>query len=109
MIALDTTKRCWYITERYGGVAKLVIALACHAGDRGFEPLRSRQISLLDKRDLFFSGISAAGSALRSGRRGRRFKSAIPDSISAVRYGAFFVPHRILVIKNLRNYPIDII
>ncbi len=26
----------------YGGVAKLVIALACQAGDRGFEPRRSR-------------------------------------------------------------------
>ena len=25
------------------GVAKLVIALACHAGDRGFEPRLSRE------------------------------------------------------------------
>ena len=28
---------------------------------------------------LFFSGNSAAGSALGSGPRGRRFKSALPD------------------------------
>ena len=26
----------------YVGVAKLVIALACHAGDRGFDPRLSR-------------------------------------------------------------------
>ena len=29
--------------KRLGGVAKLVIALACQAGDRGFEPRRSRR------------------------------------------------------------------
>ena len=27
-----------------------------------------------------FTGISAVGSALRSGRRGRQFKSAIPET-----------------------------
>ena len=29
------------------GVAKLVIALACHAGDRGFEPRLSRRKRVL--------------------------------------------------------------
>lgn len=32
---------------------------------------------------VFFSGNSAAGSALRSGRRGRRFKSALPEIFSS--------------------------
>ena len=70
--------------KTYGGVAKLVIALACHAGDRGFEPLRSRLTHSPEW--VFFSiplfagtGNSAAGSALRSGRRGPRFKSGLPD------------------------------
>ena len=31
-----------YITKHHAGVAKLVIALACHAGDHGFEPRHSR-------------------------------------------------------------------
>lgn len=31
-----------YITKYHAGVAKLVIALACHAGDHGFEPRHSR-------------------------------------------------------------------
>ena len=31
-----------YITKHPAGVAKLVIALACHAGDHGFEPRHSR-------------------------------------------------------------------
>ncbi len=30
------------ILSRYGGVAKLVIAPACQAGDHGFNPRRSR-------------------------------------------------------------------
>ena len=30
----------------YGGLAKLVIALACHAGDHGFEPRNSRKLTL---------------------------------------------------------------
>ena len=34
-----------YITKHHAGVAKLVIALACHAGDHGFEPRHSRKPS----------------------------------------------------------------
>ena len=37
----------------HGGVAKLVIALACHAGDHGFEPRRSRNNGCLKSRLLF--------------------------------------------------------
>ena len=75
-------------------LAKLVIALACHAGDRGFEPRCSRQkpssmrkVFLLKKEK---SGISAAGSALASGVRGRRFESAIPDIKKICRSDRFF-------------------
>lgn len=31
------------VVTSYGGLAKLVIALACHAGDHGFEPRNSRK------------------------------------------------------------------
>ena len=74
----------------HGGVAKLVIALACHAGDHGFEPRRSRNKEAVQKLQFLNSpiflrrknrrtGNSAVGSALGSGPRGRRFKSALPD------------------------------
>ena len=38
-----------YIKISYGGVAKLVIALACQAGDRGFKSRRSRVLKHLSK------------------------------------------------------------
>ena len=60
--------------SQYGGVAKLVIAPACQAGGRGFNPRRSRSISAI------VTGCSAVASALGSGPRGRRFKSAQPDT-----------------------------
>ncbi len=39
---IDTFLILGYIHQRHGGVAKLVIAPACQAGDRGFNPRRSR-------------------------------------------------------------------
>ncbi len=41
-IPLDTKSSLWYCQQRNGGVAKLVIASACQAEDRGFKPRRSR-------------------------------------------------------------------
>ncbi len=66
------------LLHAYGGVAKLVIALACQAGDRGFKPRRSRYFPLFGG---FFSGCSAVASALGSGPRGRGFKSRQPDAV----------------------------
>ena len=56
-----------YYSKHHAGVAKLVIALACHAGDHGFEPRHSRLTFQHDGR-FFLSGNSAVGSARRSGR-----------------------------------------
>ena len=103
--ALDTTRPHCYI-HRHGGVAKLVIALACQAGGRGFKSRRSRSFSKAMRWRLctaapsshsgadgaFFScgarwrissqaGCSAVGSAFGSGPKGRRFKPAQPDSL----------------------------
>ena len=84
-----------------GGLAKLVIALACHAGDHGFEP-RSSRPQAIRKNGFFFQkcqgfgswhpGNSAAGSALRSGRRGPRFESGLPDlkTVFHLRRQSFF-------------------
>ncbi len=80
-ITIDLIHAFSYNTK-YAGVAKLVIALACHAGDHGFEPRHSRK-SLSKGKGIFFlisTGNSAAGSALGSGPRGRGFKSRLPDS-----------------------------
>ncbi len=38
------TYRVWY--HVFGGVAKLVIAPACQAGDRGFDPRHSRLVCI---------------------------------------------------------------
>ena len=46
-----------YITKHHAGVAKLVIALACHAGDHGFEPRHSRE-SLSKTRGFFILNYS---------------------------------------------------
>ena len=90
-------------------MAKLVIALACHAGDRGFEPRCSRKAF---RQEGFFinqqTGISAAGSALASGVRGRRFESAIPEKDLDLTLSLFFA---FLIIRYLsflfydRKYP----
>lgn len=40
--SIDIFSAVLYILIRHGGVAKLVIAPACQAGDRGFNPRRSR-------------------------------------------------------------------
>ena len=40
---------------------------------------------------VFFSGISAAGSALASGVRGRRFESAIPDFFCLLNNNKIFI------------------
>ena len=40
--AIDTKIYKCYALRGFGVLAKLVIALACHAGDRGFEPRTSR-------------------------------------------------------------------
>ena len=63
----------------HGVLAKLVIALACHAGDHGFESRTSR-CTVHYERYFFYSGNSAAGSALASGVRGPGFESRLPDT-----------------------------
>ena len=46
-----------YYSKHHAGVAKLVIALACHAGDHGFEPRHSRLTFQHDGR-FFYRAIA---------------------------------------------------
>ena len=91
---LTSARRHCYI-HGHGGVAKLVIALACQAGGRGFKSRRSRSFSSNAMHGgsgsrawwartgaimkSHSSGCSAVGSAFGSGPKGRRFKPAQPD------------------------------
>ena len=79
--AIDTDKILMLYSVAHGVLAKLVIALACHAGDHGFESRTSR-CTVLYERYFFYSGNSAAGSALASGVRGPGFESRLPDTFS---------------------------
>ena len=78
---IDTDKILMLYSVAHGVLAKLVIALACHAGDHGFESRTSRCIVRYE-RYFFYSGNSAAGSALASGVRGPGFESRLPDTFS---------------------------
>ncbi len=77
--AIDTHKILMLYSIAHGVLAKLVIALACHAGDHGFESRTSR-CTVHYERYFFYSGNSAAGSALASGVRGPGFESRLPDT-----------------------------
>ena len=77
--AIDTHKILMLYSLAHGVLAKLVIALACHAGDHGFESRTSR-CTVHYERYFFYSGNSAAGSALASGVRGPGFESRLPDT-----------------------------
>ena len=79
--AIDTDKILMLYSVAHGVLAKLVIALACHAGDHGFESRTSR-CTVRYERYFFYSGNSAAGSALASGVRGPGFESRLPDTFS---------------------------
>ena len=78
---IDTDKILMLYSVAHGVLAKLVIALACHAGDHGFESRTSR-CTVRYERYFFYSGNSAAGSALASGVRGPGFESRLPDTFS---------------------------
>ena len=79
--AIDTDKILMLYSVAHGVLANLVIALACHAGDHGFESRTSR-CTVRYERYFFYSGNSAAGSALASGVRGPGFESRLPDTFS---------------------------
>ena len=80
-----------YTPTHHGVLAKLVIALACHAGDHGFESRTSRLSPIISMGFfIVYSGNSAAGSALGSGLRGPRFESGLPEIKKATHTSRFF-------------------
>ena len=84
-----------YTPTHHGVLAKLVIALACHAGDHGFESRTSRLSPIISMGFfIVYSGNSAAGSALGSGLRGPRFESGLPEIKKSDSHESLFLSQR---------------
>ena len=83
-------------------VAQMVAQLIRNQQVRGSSPLVGSTFS-----QATYRGVAQLGSALRSGRRGRRFKSCHPDHKNAFTKAFFYLSCDIRVIF-LRNYVLEV-
>ncbi len=74
----------------YRGSSSVVEHHLAMVGVAGSNPVFRSKMKAHQVVSLFLREIAQFGRALRSGRRGRRFKSDFPD-IQAIRLGSFFL------------------